>query len=102
MLVHAGLLLLLAATPMVSFAPGSATATLLAEARISAAQARSIALQAVTGSVLAERLERAGTRWVYTFEIRPIHVERGDQVVQVDALDGKVVLHARRTDRKRR
>lgn len=96
MWLSASLCLLLAASPAVTFAPGSATAKLLAETRISSAQARSIALQRVVGAVLAEELEQAGTRWVYTFEIRPIRVEQGVQVVQVDAVDGSVVSQTRK------
>lgn len=77
------------------FTPGSATETLLAEARISHAQARAAALRACAGSVIADSLERVTTGWVYSFEIRPILPTHGLVVVRVDARDGTIaaVLH---------
>lgn len=71
--------------------PAAPCPALLADARISAAQARALARQACPGDVLSDRLERADTRWVYAVTIRPLRPDRRVHLVQIDARDGTLV-----------
>lgn len=92
MLMHTVFALLAVTTVAIAGdVPATPYAAFMADTRISEAQARAIAVQAFPGDVLASSLERADTRWVYAFTIRPLRPDWRSHTVQVDARDGSLV-----------
>lgn len=90
-LIAAGMLVVpVAFAAGTSPATGSATAAMHAQARITMAQARKIALKAYSGTIVSEELEyeKGGSGLRYSFDIR-----KGSVVheVGVDAVTGKIL-----------
>lgn len=70
---------------------------LRAEAKISEADARKVALAEVpNGKLQSSELEREGGRLIYSFDIK-VTGKSGIEEVHVDALDGKVIAHEHET-----
>lgn len=92
MLMHAVFALLSVSSDVAAGSvPAASYDFLLADTRISESQARAIAVQALPGAVRGSELIRVDTRWVYAVRIEPVHPNRRESTVRVDARDGSVV-----------
>jgi len=87
----AGLITLLAITPVFAAKKAESQADLQKEAKITMTKAREIALKEAAGKIESSELEREHNTLVYSFDIR--NAKGTIDEVLVSAYDGKIVAH---------